>query len=147
VVNVPLVSVIVVLLEKASCKVHVAVETALGPKESKDVIDLPFDVIVYEPELAGNVIVDICVQVIPDARVKLPLTLTLFEPANVPVYPVKFKLRQLPVAVTVTVPAPELESKNTSSADVGTLAPPVPPELADQFVVVVVSQLPVPPTQ
>ena len=37
-------------------------------------------------------------------------------------------------------------SKKTSSTDVGTDAPPAPPDDADQLVVVA-SQLPVPPTQ
>jgi hypothetical protein len=37
--------------------------------------------------------------------------------------------------------------KNTLSELVGTDAPPDPPEVADQLVVVVLSQVPVPPTQ
>jgi hypothetical protein len=48
----------------------------------------------------------------------------------------------------VTVAAvPELASKKTSSTAVGALAPPAPPVVADQFVVLVLSQVPVPPTQ
>lgn len=54
----------------------------------------------------------------------------------------------LAAAVIVTVAAaPLLASKVTSSAEVGTAAPPAPPEDVDQFVVVTASQLPVPPTQ
>ena len=55
----------------------------------------------------------------------------------------------VPVTVTVNAPVPTLElaSKTTSSADVGALAPLAPPEDAAQFVVVVASQLPEPPTQ
>jgi hypothetical protein len=48
----------------------------------------------------------------------------------------------------VTVAAvPELASKNTSSTAVGALAPEAPPEVADQFAVLKLSQVPVPPTQ
>jgi hypothetical protein len=41
----------------------------------------------------------------------------------------------------------ELALKYTSSADVGTDAPPEPPEVSDQWVVSVVSHVPSPPTQ
>jgi hypothetical protein len=44
-------------------------------------------------------------------------------------------------------PNPELALKNTSSALVGTLAPPAPLLVADQLVVFVAFQVPVPPTQ
>jgi hypothetical protein len=43
--------------------------------------------------------------------------------------------------------APELASKITLSADVGTPAFPLPPEDAAQLVVVAASQVPEPPTQ
>jgi hypothetical protein len=51
--------------------------------------------------------------------------------------------------VTVNAPVPvfELASKNTLSTDVGALAPPAPPEVSDQLVVLVVFQVPVPPRQ
>ena len=51
-----------------------------------------------------------------------------------------------PTAV-VTTPVPELESKIASSAVVGAEAPLAPPDVADQFVVLLASQVPVPPTQ
>jgi hypothetical protein len=52
----------------------------------------------------------------------------------------------VPLAI-VHVPAPDEALRKTSSAFVGTDAPPAPPDVADQWVVVVVSQVPVPPTQ
>ena len=51
------------------------------------------------------------------------------------------------VMVTVYAVAFERVSKVTVSEEVGTEAPPAPPEVADQFVVVEASQFPVPPTQ
>jgi hypothetical protein len=56
---------------------------------------------------------------------------------------------RLAVIVTVNAPVPTLEFtlKVTSSATVGTDAPPAPPEVADQFVVEVRFQFPEPPTQ
>ena len=49
--------------------------------------------------------------------------------------------------VTWYAEAEEAALKITSSAAVGADAPPPPPEVADQFVVVTVFQLPLPPTQ
>lgn len=51
------------------------------------------------------------------------------------------------VAIVTVAAAPEFESNVTSSADVGTDAPPAPPDVADQCVVVAASQVPLPPTQ
>ena len=52
------------------------------------------------------------------------------------------------VAVTVTVAAvPEFASNVAVSAVVGALAPPAPPEVAAQFAVDELSQVPEPPTQ
>ena len=48
--------------------------------------------------------------------------------------------------VTVLLDNPELESKTTSSDDVGAVCPPAPPEKFAQFVVDA-SQVPDPPTQ
>jgi hypothetical protein len=58
-------------------------------------------------------------------------------------------LRDAHTAVEVgdIVPVPELASKITASAAVGAEAPPAPPDVVDQFVVVVVSQVPAPPRQ
>jgi hypothetical protein len=52
-----------------------------------------------------------------------------------------------PVTLIVTVPVPELASNITSSATVGKEAPEAPPDVADQFVVKVLFQVPEPPTQ
>jgi hypothetical protein len=46
---------------------------------------------------------------------------------------VKFIL--LPTDATLTTQSPELASKNTSSALVGTEEPPAPPDVADQLAV------------
>lgn len=51
------------------------------------------------------------------------------------------------VASVVTVPVPESELKVTVSAVVGTEAPPAPPVVEDQFVVLLELHVPVPPTQ
>jgi hypothetical protein len=47
----------------------------------------------------------------------------------------------------VTVPAPEFASNKATSAAPGAEAPPAPPVVADQLAVLVVSQVPEPPTQ
>lgn len=55
---------------------------------------------------------------------------------------------EVPVTETVNgPPASEFASKKTLSAAVGAEAPPAPPEVVAQFVVVEASQVPVPPTQ
>jgi hypothetical protein len=51
------------------------------------------------------------------------------------------------VTVNAVVPTFEFASKNTLSAAVGTDAPPAPPDDADQLVVLVESQVPVPRIQ
>jgi hypothetical protein len=51
------------------------------------------------------------------------------------------------VTVNAVVPTFEFASKNTLSAAVGTEAPPAPPDVADQLVVLVLSQVPVPRIQ
>ena len=78
----------------------------------------------------------------------LPDTVIAAVPARVPVNPVQLidSAPVLPVAM-VTVLAPELASKNTASADVGTLAPPAPPDVVAHLVPAVPSQDAVPPTQ
>ena len=72
------------------------------------------------------------VGVVPVAKVTVPAETLMFKQASAP------------VIVTVYVPA---WLKNTESAVVGTEAPPGPPDVADQLVVLVVFQVPVPPTQ
>lgn len=49
--------------------------------------------------------------------------------------------------VNVIVPLPEFASMITRSRDPGTLAPPAPPEVVDQFAVLPLLHVPVPPTQ
>ena len=51
---------------------------------------------------------------------------------------------KLPIVI---VPVPEFVSITTLSVDVGKPAPPEPPELVAQWVVVLLSQVPLPPTQ
>jgi len=87
------------------------------------------------------------VQVIPATAVRLPNKFNVPDPANVPVNPVKLQEAQNSVPVLVTVTAPDAASKNTLSADVGTDAPPAPPDVAAHLVPAVPSQLAVPPTQ
>ena len=87
-------------------------------------------------------------------NVRLPDTVNpIPEPASViaPSKPDAVKsLQTLGVVAMVTVNAPvptfEFASKKTLSDPVGTDAPPAPPDDADQFVVPVPSQVPVPPT-
>jgi hypothetical protein len=88
------------------------------------------------------------VMVIAEESVKSPnmVTPNALE-AMVPVKPVKVRFLQFPVAVRVQVIVPDAASKNTSSALVGTDAPPGPPDVADHLVPAVPSQLAVPPTQ
>jgi hypothetical protein len=94
-----------------------------------------------------NVFVPLCVHVIPDPSVMPPDILRTDDPARVPVYPVVLRFKHEAVAVIVTVTAPLLASKNTSSDDVGTAWSPVPPEVSDHFEPAVPSQFAVPPTQ
>jgi hypothetical protein len=116
----------------------------------------PFTVIGQAKLLPLVVVVPVPVKdIVPVAdQVVLATIVKLVEQLIVPVdenvnnpEPVVFRLRQLSAPVSVTVPVPERASNITSSAIVGTDAPPAPPEVADQFVVDVVVQEPVPPRQ
>jgi len=85
---------------------------------------------------------------------KLPYMLIEVVPAIVitPSTAVASKSKQFAVAVAkvtvkAAVPVFELASKNTLSTRVGTVAPLAPPDEADQLVVLVPFQVPVPPTQ
>jgi hypothetical protein len=76
----------------------------------------------------------------PEPRVIPPLTVIESLPAKVPVNPVVSKERH-PVFPVAIVHTPELlESKKTSSEDVGIAAPPNPPEVVDHFTPAVPSQ-------
>ena len=65
----------------------------------------------------------------------------------VPVKPLAFRERPRDELERVTVEAPELTSRPTSLAAVGTEAPLAPPEEVDQLAVVEPSQVAEPPTQ
>ena len=52
-----------------------------------------------------------------------------------------------PIPLAVTTPPPLEEVKLTVSPETGALAPEAPPFVADQLAVLVVSHMPVPPTQ
>jgi hypothetical protein len=94
-----------------------------------------------------NVIVPVWVYVMPADRVTLPATEIAAVPVIVPAKPVQL-IDFAPVlpAAMVTVPV-ERFVKNTSSADVGTDAPPAPPDVVAHLVPAVPSQDAVPPTQ
>ena len=66
--------------------------------------------------------------------------------AVIDVVPIE-KLAQFTFPEIVIAPEPELESINTLSADVGTEAPPEPPDEVAQWVVSYGVQYPAPPTQ
>ncbi len=105
---------------------------------------LPAVVIVPVPV---RVMLPVWLYVIAETSVTLPATVIAAVPVRVPANPVQLMLRApvLPVAI-VQVPLDE-PSKNTSSAVVGTEAPPAPPDVAAHLVPAVPSQLAVPPTQ
>lgn len=139
--SVPLVKVMVPVDVKLSARVSVvaAVVLVIGPKEN------PAEVSV---EVAFMVSVPVWLQVIPVTSVMLPETVMLPLPLMVPVYPVQFIDKANAPVTIVAVPVPLFPSKNTASAAVGAATvPPVPPDVPDQLVFVVASQVPVPPTQ
>ena len=83
---------------------------------------------------------------VPDAWTIGPLTVKSKTPiATVPVQPVESSEDMRALRSTVTVPPPELASKNTALEPFGMEQPFTPPEEEDQWVVC--DQLPVPPIQ
>ena len=151
--SVPLVNVIGLLPVKLSCKVHpppTPLKTTEEPKFT------PFVVIVFPVVVAAKVIVpDTLILKLAEGNVQFPkidklVIASVIAPsrASTPV-PKLILLQTAEEAVTVNVPVPTLEflSKITSSADVGTPAPPLPPEPLAQLVVDDAFQVPVPPTQ
>jgi hypothetical protein len=84
--------------------------------------------------------------VVVDDKVRLPNKDKLEEKASEQVAPVVFKDKQLAFE-TVILGDPELALTIALSGDPGTPAPPEPPEVKDQCVVSVSSQVPLPPTQ
>jgi hypothetical protein len=130
----------------ASCSTHVP-PTPLNV--IGQFIDVPLVAMVRDV-VEVNVVVPVLLHTVPVDRDILPATLSVgvVPSANVTVPAETVKLRQAsaPVMVTVKVP-PELLSKITLSAAVGTAATVLPPLVVRQFVVRVVFQVPVPPTQ
>lgn len=136
VVNVPAFILRFPLLWKASAR-EVVDPTATAPPKV-----FPALVMVQVPEI---VTVPVCANVIPAAKVMLPKLVNTPDPVIDPVNPVQFKLLQVALVI-VQVPV-EAASKKTSSALVGTLAPPAPPDVVAHLVPAVPSQFAVPPTQ
>lgn len=132
-----------------SCRVHPP-PTPLNTKlpKNEEVKGTPFIVMVLPVVVALNVKVPVLFMTEPAPMVKLPLTVRSPDPPRVPVKPVEFRDKQpvFPVLM-LTVTAPLAASKNTSSADVGTAAPPAPPDVVAHLVPAVPSQDAVPPTQ
>jgi len=150
--NDPFVNVIVDVAVNVSCKV----QPPPTPLNTMAVRLVPFVVIVLPVVVAAKVICkELPVLRFADGKVKFPKTdnvvlVSDIEPSNAlaPV-PKLILLQTAPEALTENPPVPVLEllSKITSSADVGTPAPPLAPELAAQLVVDDAFQVPVPPTQ
>jgi hypothetical protein len=88
------------------------------------------------------------VTVIPATKVIVgPFVIIEESICKVPVNPVKSRLLQVGLDKHCTVTAPEAASMKTSSADVGTAAPPAPPDVVAHFEAAVVFHTSVPPTQ
>jgi hypothetical protein len=99
--------------------------------------------------VALNVVVPEYVTVIVDDKVNEPEIVNVGDdvPAKVPENPVQLIDFATLDPEIVQVTTPEAALKKTSSAAVGTDAPPAPPDVADHFVPAVPSQFAVPPTQ
>jgi hypothetical protein len=141
VVNVPAETTIELVITKGSPSVTVI---------PVPLIDMPLNVLPAEVivPVALKVNVLVLLKVIPATNVMLPDTVIAADPARVPVNPVQVidLAPVLPVEI-VTVLAPEVASKNTSSADVGTAAPVGPPTVEAHLLPAVPSQAAVPPRQ
>ena len=96
--------------------------------------------------VALKVIVPVALQIVPVTSDMLPeiASVPVLVNVTVPAETVISRHVSAPVIVTVYVPA---WSKKTLSVAVGTDAPDAPPDDADQLVVLLVFQVPVPPTQ
>lgn len=80
--------------------------------------------------------------------VPLSVALLLFtEKSSVPVNAPAVMDWTVTVVLTVTVPPPLDPSNVTESAEPGTVWPPSPPDVADQFTILEPSHVPVPKTQ
>ena len=98
----------------------------------------PITYVIPEPSLKAR---------FPDPAVALPKEIVVADGCwSVPAKPLQSS--DLPVEDADIVTVPELElSKKTSSAAVGTAAPPSPPEVLAYLVPAVASHVAVPPTQ
>lgn len=140
VVNVPCVTVKVPEAVNGSPSVTVMPEpfTVTAPRVLPALVSVP---------VPANVSVPVYVYVMPATSVTLPDTVMAAVPANVPVNPVQV-MDCAPVFPVEMVQVPvDRFVKNTASADVGTLAPPAPPDVVAHLVPAVPSQFAVPPTQ
>ena len=83
----------------------------------------------------------------PAVKVNKPDIVWLAPSVNPSVELFRVAMAQTDPLAVVQVPVPELLSKITVSAATGAEAPPAPPDVADQLVVLLASHVPVPPTQ
>ena len=94
-----------------------------------------------------NVIRPVADHVVVADSVMLPFNPSVPVEVSVQVAPVVVKDLQTGAPVNVTVGEPELASIIASSVKLGATAPPEPPEVFDQLVVLVPLQVPLPSTQ
>jgi len=135
----------------------VTVKTAEERKSSPRVAVIPAPLIINVPNVCpaevivpvpAIVIVLAWTKTIPATSIMLPDTVIVALTVKFPVNPVQLiDLAPVFPAEIVTVFAPEVASKYTSSADVGTAAPVAPPTVAAHLLPAVPSQAAVPPRQ
>ena len=114
------------------------------PAEFKVNVKIEFEILIaLEPVPSSVNVKDDTVALDPIVTPPYDVSVPLMEPfSNVPV-----RFAQVALEQVTAIPVPELTSKTTSSPLVGTDCPPAPPDVSDQFVVVVASHVPDPPTQ
>jgi hypothetical protein len=83
----------------------------------------------------------------PDVKVNAPVMVKFAPSVSASVEESRDAIEQAAVAAVVQVPVPDALSNTTVSVDIGTAMPGNPPVVKDQFVVLVLFQVPVPPTQ
>jgi hypothetical protein len=103
--------------------------------------------LLFDDAKIGVVIVILLRSIDPVVKVMVEAAVNVLFNSNVQLTLLIVSVETLAATLTVitNAEAPELESIVAVSADVGTLAPPAPPEVADHLAVSF--QLPVPPTQ
>ena len=141
----PVVTVMLPLDVKALLRVHVAVLAAF-PKITEPIVFPDVDKTQLPLVALNDQIMD-CPTLCAASKIIDPKAFICPVPTNDPVNPVALSVKHCCGPVTVTVTAPDAASKYTSSALVGTEAPPAPPDVAAHFVPAVASQIAVPPTQ